>query len=202
MLAMGFCSIGTSCANKTSPSGTTKSPRIGKKLKIPPTISRKANGIRTRIEDGLRSQPTNLAGPGGSLPSNQAKCRSSSAFSCSLTEFLLNPTEMLTGKAAARRQSVANGGLEIVAASPWVGTSAVIRSFRGSPLGLNPESSDSQREIPGSRQGALRNDGQLLHVIPTRAIKALQLHIGDDPIFGRAGIDAARRQQQADAEIP
>ena len=66
MFAIGLCRIGTSCANKTSPSGSIQSPSIGKKLKMPPTISRigQRNPDQYR-DDGLRSQPTNLAGPGG-----------------------------------------------------------------------------------------------------------------------------------------
>ena len=48
-------------------------------VKIPPTTSRIASGIRTSRDDGLRTQPTNFANRGGSLSSNQTKCRSSSA---------------------------------------------------------------------------------------------------------------------------
>src|ERR1700738_932702 len=102
---MGFCSMGTPDANKTSPSGSIHSPRIGKKLKIPPTISRMASGIRTSREDGLRSHPTNLAGPGGSLASNQAKCRSISALESSLNEFL----PVLTGDVDLKRRRKASG---------------------------------------------------------------------------------------------
>src|SRR5690242_17445014 len=74
----GGCSIGTSCANKRSPSGSIQSPSTGRKEKMPPTIKSSASGIRTSRDDGRRSQLTKRAGPAGSLPSNQAKCRSSS----------------------------------------------------------------------------------------------------------------------------
>ena len=59
---------------------------IMKDEKIPPTIKRKANGIRTSRDDGRRSHATNRAGPGGSLASNQAKCRSSSILWSTLTK--------------------------------------------------------------------------------------------------------------------
>src|SRR5690606_11553121 len=51
--AIGRCRNGRSCAIRMRPSGNIHSPRTGRKLKIPPMISKIASGMRTSREDGL-----------------------------------------------------------------------------------------------------------------------------------------------------
>jgi hypothetical protein len=78
--ATGFSRTGTSCAISSMPSGSIHRPSTGRMLNTPPSMSSSASGIRTNFEDGRRSQLTYFAGPGGSLVSNHAKCRSISAL--------------------------------------------------------------------------------------------------------------------------
>ena len=54
-IASGFCSIGTSWAISSSPRGSIQRPKMGRKLKIPPTMSRNAAINRIANDEGLRN---------------------------------------------------------------------------------------------------------------------------------------------------
>src|SRR5215210_8466758 len=56
---IGFCKNGASCAISNRPRGSIQSPKIGKKLKMPPKMNNKATMTRIAKEDGCRSQRIN-----------------------------------------------------------------------------------------------------------------------------------------------
>ena len=96
VLNRGFCNRGTSCAINNRPRGSIHKPKMGKKLKMPPTMSRIATTRRTPKEDGLSNHRMDCETLTGTRRSIISKYLFNSAFVVAIPA--LAPDDLQYGK--------------------------------------------------------------------------------------------------------
>ncbi|MEJ6890557.1 MULTISPECIES: PAS domain S-box protein [Bradyrhizobium] len=114
-----FCRTGMSCAIRRRPRGSIQSPKIGRKLKTPPRMSKQATTTRTKNEDGSCSHRMKVDTFVGTRRRNNSKYLSNSALTEAINSTFSDTRTRQLARNPRLNQNICTESVPNPSASQW-----------------------------------------------------------------------------------